>query len=76
MSPKTLRDELKMSKPFKSVEEEAILSIARTAAVLEHAGRGGAEAVQAHDHAVQRAADSPRRRETLGCAATKWGSGS
>ena len=27
-----------MAKPFKSVEEEAILSIARTAAVLEHAG--------------------------------------
>ncbi len=38
MSLKTLRDELKMSKPFKSVEEEAILSIARTAALLEHAG--------------------------------------
>ena len=38
MSPKTLRDELKMGKPFKSVEEEAILSIARTAAILEHAG--------------------------------------
>ncbi len=36
--PKTLRDELKMTRPFKSVEEEAILSIARTAAVLEHAG--------------------------------------
>ena len=27
-----------MSKPFKSVEEEALLSIARTAALLEHAG--------------------------------------
>ena len=38
MSPKTLRDELKMGKPFKSVEEEALLSIARTAAILEHAG--------------------------------------
>ena len=36
--PKTLRDELKMTRPFKSVEEEAILSIARTAAVIEHAG--------------------------------------
>lgn len=36
--PKTLRDELKMAKPFKSVEEEALLSIARTAAVIEHAG--------------------------------------
>jgi len=35
---KTLRDELKMTKPFKSVEEEAILSIARTAALIEHAG--------------------------------------
>ena len=38
VSVKTLRDELKMAKPFKSVEEEAILSIARTAAILEHAG--------------------------------------
>jgi len=38
VKPKTLRDELKMSKPFKSVEEEAILSIARTAAIIEHAG--------------------------------------
>jgi DNA-binding MarR family transcriptional regulator len=46
MSPKTLRDELKMAKPFKSVEEEAILSIARTAAVLEHAG---AEALKPFD---------------------------
>ena len=36
MSPKTLRAELKMTRPFKSVEEEAILSIARTAAVIEH----------------------------------------
>jgi DNA-binding MarR family transcriptional regulator len=27
-----------MGKPFKSVEEEALLSIARTAAILEHAG--------------------------------------
>ncbi len=36
--PKTLRDELKMTKAFRSVEEEAILSIARTAALLEHAG--------------------------------------
>jgi DNA-binding MarR family transcriptional regulator len=35
---KTLRDELKMTKPFKSVEEEALLSIARTAALIEHAG--------------------------------------
>jgi DNA-binding MarR family transcriptional regulator len=34
----TLRDELKMGKPFRSLEEEAILSIARTAALLEHAG--------------------------------------
>ena len=33
-----LRDELKMTRPFKSVEEEAILSIARTAALIEHAG--------------------------------------
>jgi DNA-binding MarR family transcriptional regulator len=33
-----LKDELKMTKPFKSLEEEAILSVARTAAVMEHAG--------------------------------------
>jgi DNA-binding MarR family transcriptional regulator len=38
VTPKTLRAELKMTKPFKSVEEEAILSIARTAAVIDHAG--------------------------------------
>lgn len=46
MTPKTLRTELKMAKPFKSVEEEAILSIARTAAVLEHSG---AEALRPFD---------------------------
>jgi DNA-binding MarR family transcriptional regulator len=38
VTTKTLRDELKMAKPFKSVEEEAILSIARTAALIEHSG--------------------------------------
>ena len=38
VTPRTLRDELKMARPFKSVEEEAILSIARTAALIEHAG--------------------------------------
>jgi DNA-binding MarR family transcriptional regulator len=38
VSPKTLRDELKMAKPFRSIEEEAILSIARTAALIEHSG--------------------------------------
>ena len=46
VDPKTLRDELKMSRPFRSVEEEAILSIARTAAVIEHAG---AEALKPFD---------------------------
>lgn len=46
MTPTTLRTELKMAKPFKSVEEEAILSIARTAAVLEHSG---AEALKPFD---------------------------
>lgn len=35
-----------MTKPFRSVEEEAILSIARTAAVVEHAG---AEALKPFD---------------------------
>ncbi len=43
---KTLRDELKMTRPFKSLEEEAILSVARTAALLEHAG---AEALKPFD---------------------------
>ena len=38
MTPKTLRDELKMTRPFQSIEEEAILSIARTAALIEHSG--------------------------------------
>jgi DNA-binding MarR family transcriptional regulator len=32
-----LRDELKQAKPFRSLEEEATLNIARTSAVLEHA---------------------------------------
>ncbi len=36
MSPR-LQDELKQSRPFKSLEEEAVLNIARTFAVLEHA---------------------------------------
>jgi DNA-binding MarR family transcriptional regulator len=31
-----LRDELKQTKPFGSLEEEAMLSVSRTAAVLEH----------------------------------------
>ena len=34
--PKDLHAELKMTKPFKSVAEEALLSIVRTAAVFEH----------------------------------------
>ena len=32
----TLQDELKQARPFKQVEEEAYLSIMRTAALLEH----------------------------------------
>ena len=32
-----LQTELKQNKPFKSLQEEALLSITRTAAVLEHA---------------------------------------
>ncbi|HKU60690.1 MAG TPA: MarR family transcriptional regulator [Gemmatimonadales bacterium] len=33
----TLQEEIRQRKPFNSAEEEAMLSIARTAAVLEHA---------------------------------------
>ena len=33
----TLQEEIRQRKPFVSAEEEALLSIARTAAVLEHA---------------------------------------
>lgn len=33
----TLRDEIKQQKPFRSLEQEAFLSIERTAAVLTHA---------------------------------------
>lgn len=36
MSPR-LHEELKQSKPFGCLEEEAVLNVARTAAVLEHA---------------------------------------
>lgn len=32
----SLRDEIKQTKPFSSLEEEALLSVARTAAVLGH----------------------------------------
>jgi DNA-binding MarR family transcriptional regulator len=42
----TLQDELKMTKPFKSLEEEALLSIARTAAIVEHTF---SEALKPHD---------------------------
>lgn len=38
---KTLREELKMNRGFKSLEEEAVLSIARTAALIEHIGGEG-----------------------------------
>jgi DNA-binding MarR family transcriptional regulator len=34
--PLKLQDELKQSKPFRSVEEETYLSLVRTAAALEH----------------------------------------
>lgn len=33
---KALQDELKMARPFKTVEQELLLNIVRTAAVLEH----------------------------------------
>lgn len=35
--PVTLRDELRQTRPFGSLEEEALLSIERTAAVIGHA---------------------------------------
>ena len=44
--PRTLRDELKQTKPFGSAEQEALLSIERTAAVLGH---GLAEALRRYD---------------------------
>ena len=44
MSP-TLQAELKQRKPFRSLEHEAVLSIARTAALLEH---GVLEALKPH----------------------------
>ena len=34
--PPSLRDELKQTKPFTSAEQEALLSIERTAAVFRH----------------------------------------
>jgi DNA-binding MarR family transcriptional regulator len=43
--PNTLRDEIKQNKPFGSLEQEALLSIERTAAVLGHAI---AEALKTH----------------------------
>ncbi|HEX6106772.1 MAG TPA: MarR family winged helix-turn-helix transcriptional regulator [Gemmatimonadales bacterium] len=43
--PTTLHAELRQRKPFASLEQEAMLSIARTAAVLEH---GAAEVLKPH----------------------------
>jgi DNA-binding MarR family transcriptional regulator len=37
----TLQQELKQTRPFRSIEEEALLSIARTAAMLDHAHAEG-----------------------------------
>jgi DNA-binding MarR family transcriptional regulator len=44
--PSRLRDEIKQTRPFRSVEEEAALSIVRTAALLEHTF---AQAIKGHD---------------------------
>src|SRR4051812_4567356 len=44
--PTDLRAELKQTRPFKSLEEEAMLSIQRTAALLEHRL---SEVFKAHD---------------------------
>ena len=41
-----LRDELRQARPFRSLEEEATLNIARTSAVLEHAL---AQSLKPHD---------------------------
>jgi DNA-binding MarR family transcriptional regulator len=41
-----LRDEIRQRKPFASLEQEALLSIERTAAVLMH---GFADSLKAHD---------------------------
>src|SRR3990172_9879074 len=43
--PRTLQSELRQRKPFSSLEQEAMLSIARTAAQLEHTT---AEALKPH----------------------------
>jgi len=43
--PTALRDEIKQTKPFKRPADEALLSIMRTAAVLEHTGN---EALKSH----------------------------
>jgi DNA-binding MarR family transcriptional regulator len=42
----SLRDEIKQGKPFESVEQEAMLNIERTSAVLGH---GFSEALKAYD---------------------------
>ena len=45
-SPPSLQDEIRQSKPFRSLEQEALLSIERTAAVLSH---GVADALRRYD---------------------------
>ncbi len=43
--PTSIQAELKQRKPFRTLEEEAMVSLARTAALLEHAG---ADALRPH----------------------------
>jgi DNA-binding MarR family transcriptional regulator len=45
-TPSQLQDELKQSKPFRSLEQEALLSIERTAAILSH---GVADALRRYE---------------------------
>lgn len=45
-APSQLQDELKQSKPFRSLEQEALLSIERTAAILSH---GVADALRRYE---------------------------
>ena len=61
-----LQDEIKQTKPFARPSDEALLSILRTATVLEHGSNAILQAPRNHHHAVQRASHSPRRGRAAG----------
>ena len=56
-----LQAEIKQTKPFATLEHEAILGLLRTAAIVDHASNELLRPVGAYRHAIQCVADSSWR---------------